>query len=121
MFEEILAITDQVNRYSPEHAVVWQQSVQNWTDARKTAFCAAIRKISRSAIMSGRVAKIIGAYNDGPVTNQPILVFGEVPPGGGMFLPGTNQLIFLLDGTAYWRYPFTRGLCRKIEIRETPY
>lgn len=115
-FPEIDAITDQVGRYSPEHARHWHTAIAVWDDARKSAFCEAVRAVKGSSLMSGRVAKIIGGYTDGPVTGTPVLVFGEVPPGGGAFKPGTNQLIFSLSGTEYWKYPFNTGMTKRVPI-----
>ena len=66
--------------------------------------------------MQGRKAKIVAGYTDGPLPNQSVLVFGEVPLGGGKFKEGTNQLIFKLDGKEYWRYPFTPGMTRRVTI-----
>ena len=117
-YPEITKISDQTDRYSPCHAHFWQDAISGWSDSRKRAVCKAIRSLESSYLVSGRVAKIIAGYNDGPIKNTPILVFGEVPPGGGDFKKGTNELIFSLDGTVYWRNPFSRGRSKKIEIKE---
>lgn len=117
-FPEIKKISDQVDRYSPRHAHFWQEAIRDWSSVRKRSFCLAVRSLQSSHLMSGRVAKIIARYNDGPLKNTPILVFGEIPPGGGGFKEGTNQLIFSLDGAVYWRNPFSRGLFQEVEIQE---
>lgn len=116
-YPEIDRITDQVSRYSPSTAPHWTRAVETWDDARKEAFCAAVRELEKTTtLMYGRVAKIIRRYASGPVIGQPILVFGKIRPGGGDFEDGTNQLIFRLDGTEYWRYPFTPGMTRHKRI-----
>lgn len=116
-YPEIDSITDQVDRYSQAHAHFWRSAIANWDGATKAAFCGAVKSLRNTAIMNGRVAKIIGGYTDGPLRGQPILVFGEVPVGGGEFEKGTNQLIFNLNGSEYWKYPFTRGLTQHIRIK----
>lgn len=116
-YPEIDRIADQVSRYSAGAADHWTRAVASWDDARKEAFCAAVRELEKTTtLMYGRVAKIIGNYASGPVRGQPILVFGELPPGGGDFKARTNQLIFRLDGKEYWRYPFTPGMTRRVAI-----
>jgi hypothetical protein len=113
---EIVEVTDQVARFSAEHLVTWKQSVAAWGPETAAGFCAAIRSLRHTTLMQGRRAKLIGKYADGPLPGQPVLVFGEVPPGGGSFRAGTNQLLFKLDGSEYWRYPFTPGMRRRVEI-----
>ena len=116
-YPEIDRIADQVSRYSAGAADHWTRAVASWDDARKEAFCAAVRELENTTtLMYGRVAKIIRRYASGPVIGQPILVFGKIRPGGGDFDHGTNQLIFRLDGTEYWKYPFAPGMTRRVAI-----
>lgn len=115
-YADIDRITEQVSRYSPDNAHHWTAAVDAWDDARKEAFCAAVRELGQTVLMHRRVAKIIASYASGPVIGKPILVFGEIRAGGGDFESGTNQLIFRLDGTEYWRYPFTPGMTKHRRI-----
>jgi hypothetical protein len=100
-------ITAQIEKNSPEFADAWNSAIGVWDQETISNFCSALEQLSCSPVLMNRVPKIIGRYTSGPFRGEKVLVFGELVNVN--FSPGSNQLIFTLDGKYISLYPFEQG------------
>lgn len=118
-FPELEALTMKLKETpEPDLHKVWLDALEGWDTMTKECFSATLQnlELEQNDLFKGRTPKIIGKYSTGPFRNEPILVFGELVNTN--FRPGTNNLIFTLDGKYMVQYPFNLDEIKVIALEE---
>lgn len=110
-------VTDQVERYSADKVHLWRTAQASWTPEVRAWLCRTLTALQRSDLMFNRVAKVV-RYAGAPSNMKPVLVFGQIRPGGGRFVEHTNRLVVSLDGRAVYKYCGVPGLASVLRFEE---
>jgi len=107
------SVTNQVQSYSADRLDLWRAAQASWSPEVRAWLCRTLTALQRSDLMQNRVAKLV-CYSGAPSNNKPVLVFGQIRPGGRRFINHTNRLIVHLNGRSVHMYD--KGVTRRASV-----